>query len=173
MGLELDAPVRLAPPSLAVGEDEADRARERFGDLFTDAMREDIGAYNEAGRWPNDGAGRPDSNAPDDDSPVRLIQSFGTLQRQKRRKRLTGGNSVQNGSRFRPEPRFCRDRPSKPILNDGASAGSTTTRAPTTQFERNRWDGLSADLPQKSFSPFPLDSAVPSPARLLVDSCAQ
>ena len=41
LGLELDAPVRLAPPSLAVGEDEADRARERFGDVFTDAMREE------------------------------------------------------------------------------------------------------------------------------------
>ena len=46
LGLELDAPVRLAPPSLAVGEDEADRARERFGDVFTDAMREAISAYN-------------------------------------------------------------------------------------------------------------------------------
>ena len=171
MGLSLDAPVRLAPPSLAVGEDEADRARERFGDVFTDAMREAIAAYNEAGRCPNDGAGRPDSNAPDDDSPVRLIQSFGTLQRQKRRKRLTGGNSVQNGSRFRPEPRFCRDRPSRPILNDIAPTGKTT-RVPTTQFERNRWDGLSADLPQRFFSPFPLDSEVPSLARLLVASSA-
>ena len=41
LGLSLDAPVRLAPPSLAAGEDEADRAHERFGDVFTDAMREE------------------------------------------------------------------------------------------------------------------------------------
>ncbi len=63
LGLELDAPVRLAPPSLAVGEDEADRARERFGDVFTDAMREAIAAYNEAGRCPNDGAFLPADGA--------------------------------------------------------------------------------------------------------------
>ena len=63
LGLELDAPVRLAPPSLAVGEDEADRARERFGDVFTDAMREAIAAYNEAGRCPSDGAFLPADGA--------------------------------------------------------------------------------------------------------------
>ena len=47
LGLELDEPVRVEPPSLAVSEEEVADVRGRFGDVFTDAMMDVIHAYNE------------------------------------------------------------------------------------------------------------------------------
>ena len=47
LGLELDEPVRVEPPSLAVSEEEVADVRGRFGDVFADAMMDVIRAYNE------------------------------------------------------------------------------------------------------------------------------
>lgn len=55
--------VGCAPHGGQGGADRANRARERFGDIFSDAMREAIAAYNEAGRCPDDGAFLPADGA--------------------------------------------------------------------------------------------------------------
>lgn len=58
LGIDLDAPVRPDPPSLAVRADEIERAGARYGDEFSQALADVLAMYNEddARRCPADGA---------------------------------------------------------------------------------------------------------------------
>lgn len=61
LGLELDKPVRIERPSLAVSEDEKARAREHYGDTFVNLLIGKYGMANEGGRCDRDGTFLDDS----------------------------------------------------------------------------------------------------------------